>query len=215
MDLSEQRAWWDGAAKANAATAVLSNNAAWNASEFYETGVRWFDEVRTFAAAQGVSLTGDRALDFGSGLGRMTAAISDHYLNTVGIDISPEMVKQATENLAHLPRSLTFQVADGYPLEFESGRFDLVFSTIVVQHISAPHNAAYVEEFFRVAAPGGFVLFDAPDHALPGTDSGAGIFLCPRVEVLELASKHNAELVGQRNFPATSTQQWQYLFRKK
>ncbi|MGN6589947.1 MAG: methyltransferase domain-containing protein [Sphingomicrobium sp.] len=214
MDLSEQRAWWDGAAKENAATAVLSNNARWNLKEFYASGVNWFDEVRQFASSNGVDLKGKRALDFGSGLGRMTAAIASYYDEVDGADISSEMVKQASDNLADTAKPPQFHVVDSYPLPFPDDTFDLVFSTIVVQHISAPHNLAYVDEFFRVCRPGGFVLFDAPDYLTSTQDLGPGIFLCPRDEVMRLAARRGAKPIGQRDFPATATQHWQYLFRK-
>jgi ubiquinone/menaquinone biosynthesis C-methylase UbiE len=214
MELREQREWWDNAAKANAASAVLSNNERWDLAEFYASGAIWFDQARAFASDNGVALEGERALDFGSGLGRMTSAIARHYARAEGADISPEMIARARSYLGAHPHPPTFHLVADYPLPFADGSFDLVYSTIVVQHISPPHNLAFVDEFFRVARRGRFILFDAPDTALPDKDQGNGIFLCPRYGVLRLAERHGAELVAQRDFPATATRHWQYLFRK-
>jgi SAM-dependent methyltransferase len=213
MELAEQRAWWDGAAKANAASAVLSNKSSWDADEFYASGDAWLDEVRAFAGAHDVQLTGKRALDFGCGLGRMSAALGKHFSVVVGLDISSEMVGRAQDALLDR-ENLVFSILDSYPFPFASKTFDLVFSTIVIQHISEPHNLRYIAEFFRVTAPGGYTLFDAPVAVTPEQDPGAGIFICPEDGIMHVAQENGMRLIATRDFPATSTRHLQYIFRK-
>jgi len=152
MTIAEQREWWDGAAKENATTAILSSKPNWSISDFYATGVDWLRENIEFAKFARCDLRGATALDFGCGIGRMAVALAGNYSRVTGVDISPEMVKRARENVKH--PAVEFTLLDGDSLPFPDASFDLVYSTIVVQHISAPHNACYVSEFFRVTRAG-------------------------------------------------------------
>ena len=87
MNYTEMYAWWNKALN-NPMTAILSNEANWDHDRFFETGKTWLDEHRAFAAGAGATLGGERALDFGCGIGRMTAALADYYTDVVGIEIS-------------------------------------------------------------------------------------------------------------------------------
>jgi len=212
MSIAEQRAWWDSAARENAESAILSGNRNWDPAEFYASGVNWLREHFDFARAARCQLSGVSALDFGCGIGRMTLALADRYERVTGVDISIEMVKRARAGVGR--PGVEFAVLEGNSLPLPAASFDLVYSTIVVQHISAPHNARYVDEFFRVVKPSGFVLFDAPAALLSDLEPpGAGIFILPFPQVLQLAS-NRMELLALRNFPATNTRHYQYLFRR-
>jgi 2-polyprenyl-3-methyl-5-hydroxy-6-metoxy-1,4-benzoquinol methylase len=212
MDFDQMYDWWEGAAKHNALNAILSSRSDWEIAEFFETGRESFAEHRGFAATTGTTLSGVSALDFGCGVGRVTNALTEHFDDVVGIDISHEMIRLATE-YARSP-SARFQQVSDLPFPFANQTFDLVYSSIVVQHIPAPYNIDYVREFFRVARD--VVLFDAPSH-LPAADRdpGAGIFLLSRDAILALASKREFELVGLRLFPATAAVHYQYVFRSR
>lgn len=212
MTLEEQKNWWDGAARENAPTAILSNEANWDMGRFYASGDEWLRQHVEFARGLGVELGGERSLDFGCGMGRMTMALGKLYTTSVGADISPEMIDRANESA--VASNVEFSVQSGYPMTFPDGSFNLVYSTIVVQHISQPHNLEYIKEFFRITKSGGYVLFDAPAAVIPGTDAGAGIFISPESEVRRIGDEHGS-LVGERVFPATATYHLQYLFRKR
>ena len=210
MDRDGMYAWWEGAAKCNAMNAILSNRLDWEIADFFQTGRDSFAENRVFATHAGIALAGVSALDFGCGVGRMTNALADYFTDVVGVDISDEMIRLASEH-EHAP-STRFQQVDDLPLPFGDRSFDLVYSSIVVQHIPHPYNTEYVGEFFRVARD--LVLFDAPSHTRPaGGDPGAGIFLLPRDAILAQASRFEFELAALRLFPATATIHYQYLFR--
>ena len=55
---------------------------------------------------------------------------------------------------------------------FPDGVFDLIYSDIVLQHIAPEFGAGYVQEFARVLAPGGVVVFQLPSHLLGSDEKG-------------------------------------------
>src|SRR5262245_63933460 len=95
--------WWDNAAKSNAMTAILSNEAQWNEPAFFKTGQEWLAQFADFAAAAGLQLGGETALDFGCGIGRMAHALTRSYARVVGVDISHEMIRQEQESAGSAP----------------------------------------------------------------------------------------------------------------
>ena len=210
MKFADMYAWWNQAAGENPMTAILSNNSDWNRDQFFETGRVWLEEHCTFAGTAGVSLGGNLALDFGCGVGRMTAALAKHYNNVIGVDISDRMIELAKQFSPQ--RNAQFEQLIEPPLPFGDKEFDCVYSTIVVQHIPFPYNLWYVEEFFRVSRD--LVFFDAPSHVRAGQSPGAGIFLLNSRYVFACAAQCGFDLIALREFPATTTLQYQYLFRR-
>lgn len=212
MDYRDMYNWWNTAAHTNAMNAILSNKQDWEENEFFHTGQAWLEQHRQFAFSANVDLTGKSALDFGCGVGRMTNALAAYYPKVVGVDISDEMIRRA-EMLKQSENVGFIQVVDS-PLPFPDRDMDLVYSTIVVQHIPSPHNLGYVKEFFRVSR--GTVMFDAPSHMMDAIESepSSGIFLLDMRIVLAIARRHGFELMALRDFPATQTRHYQYIFRR-
>ncbi len=210
MNFADMYAWWNQAALDNPTTAILSSDSNWDRRRFFATGTAWLEESRAFAAMAGVTLAGDRALDFGCGIGRMTTALAKHYREVVGIDISDEMIRLATE-FSPCANTRFVQVKEP-PLPCLDREFDCVYSTIVVQHIPIPYNLQYLGEFFRVSR--NLVLVDAPSHLCDGQPPGPGIFLLDLRYALICAAQNGFDLIALREFPATPTRQYQYLFRR-
>ena len=210
MNFAEMFTWWNQAAIDNPMTAILSNHQNWESTAFFETGRTWLGEHRAFAASANVTVKGRRALDFGCGVGRMTEALAEFFDNVVGVDISEEMVRLA--NQYRRRDNTEFVLVPQPPLPFPDKEFDCVYSTIVIQHIPFPYNLQYASEFFRISAD--MVLFDAPSHLRPGLESGPGIFMLDCQHVLTCAAAAGFELIALRDFPATSSRQYQYLFRR-
>ncbi len=210
MDFADMLSWWNQAALDNPMTAILSNRQDWDPAAFFETGRVWLREHRAFAASANVQIKGRRALDFGCGVGRMTAALAEFYDNAVGVDISEEMVRVAQQSRRF--ENSEFVQAIKPPLPFADGEFDCVYSTIVVQHIPFPYNLEYVREFFRLSSD--TVLFDAPSHQRPGMEPGPGIFMLDHRHVQICATEAGFEMVALRDFPATASRQYQYLFQR-
>jgi 2-polyprenyl-3-methyl-5-hydroxy-6-metoxy-1,4-benzoquinol methylase len=210
MNFADMYAWWNRAALDNPMTAILSNQQDWDPDSFFETGRSWLKGHRFFAASANVTLTGTNALDFGCGIGRMTEALAEYYGRVVGADISEEMIRLARESKRR--DSVEFVQVTEPPLPFSAKEFDCVYSTIVVQHIPFPYNIQIIREFFRISAD--TVLFDAPSHLHPGMDPGPGIFMIDYRHVMICAAEAGFELIALRDFPASASRQYQYLFRR-
>lgn len=104
--------------------------------------------------------------DIGCGIGRMDEFVAPHVRSLVGIDVSGEMVRKATERLRHLP-NVRFLECDGFSLPMPDASIGLVFSHIVLQHTPRHVTLAYLVEAFRVLRPGGDFVFQMPE-AVPG-----------------------------------------------
>lgn len=101
-------------------------------------------------------VAGDRVLDAGCGTGKYTAWLHDQGATVVAVDVSEAMLAEASERV---PDSVTFHhasVAD--PLDFAAAdAFDGVVSGLVLDYIE--DWTPVFEEFHRVLAPGGFLVF--------------------------------------------------------
>jgi trans-aconitate methyltransferase len=92
--------------------------------------------------------SGERILDLGCGTGHLTAKIAGTGALVVGIDRSPEMIRQAREKYP----SLQFEVMDAREIQLD-GNFDAVFSNATLHWIQEPERAiAGIKKSLR---PGG------------------------------------------------------------
>src|SRR5205823_2698739 len=98
----------------------------------------------------------ERALDFGCGVGRLTRALSSRFAECYGIDISARMIELAQDLNRDRP-GCTFVLNDRPDLsQFDSSSFDLVYSSLVLQHMPSPEIAlGYISEFLRLVRPDG------------------------------------------------------------
>lgn len=149
------RAFWDQRAKENAAFYVDTSldYRAPDMEQFFETGHRVIEESLLEAPVQPARR--GRAIEIGSGLGRICLALRDHFDEVVGVDIAPAMVEQARELVQR--EGVTFQLGDGHSLagiEDESADFMVTF-TVFQHQPTTDAIAAYVHEAGRVLRPGG------------------------------------------------------------
>lgn len=91
---------------------------------------------------------GERILDVGCGTGHLTARMAERGALVVGVDSSPEMIRQARESYP----ALAFEVADARALRF-SEPFDAVFSNAALHWVRPPEAAAAA--IFAALKPGG------------------------------------------------------------
>jgi SAM-dependent methyltransferase len=166
VSLDRHKEDWERLAEVDAMWAVLTSpdekGGAWDADRFFATGEAEIAHVLTLVDAVQPVPRG-RALDFGCGVGRLTRALGAEFERAVGVDISEAMVEQA-RRLNEASLTCEFRVNTTPDLrQFETGSFDFVYSSLVLQHLpSAGHVEGYVAEFLRIARPDGLVVFGIP-----------------------------------------------------
>ena len=121
---------------------------------------RRLELVRRFVALE------DRAiLDVGCGLGMYVQAFRRFSQDVHGVDIDREKITEASQNLPNL------RVAPAEQLPYADGRFDLVFSHEVIEHVSDDRQA--IADAVRVLKTGGRLVVFAPNRLYPFETHGA------------------------------------------
>jgi SAM-dependent methyltransferase len=178
VDLGELQRHWDEWGKRDPYFAIISRpdrrGNQWNLEEFLETGMQEIDGILAWLGELGVPYRTGRALDFGCGVGRLTQALARTFSHCDGVDIAPTMIDLARD-LNQFGDRVQYRVNDRDDLAlFDDGVFDLVCSDIVLQHVAPEYSARYVQEFTRVLAPGGVVVFQLPSHPLAPHERAGG-----------------------------------------
>lgn len=171
VELKAVRNIWNELAQRDAFWAVLTGPSGeakvWDAEAFFRSGR---DDIATalerVRAAAGEVPNG-KALDFGSGLGRLTQALAGTFEHVTGVDIASAMVERARQ-LNQQGARCEFVVNDRDDLSlFDSDTFDFVYSRITLQHIEPRYSTKYIREFCRVLRPGGVLMFQIPAEYVP------------------------------------------------
>lgn len=134
----------------------------WDTERFFATGEREIAEI--MARAERLSRPAGRAtaLDFGSGLGRLTRSLSRRFDSVLGLDVSETMVEGARELNADFP-GCEFIVNTRPDLrDLPDRHFDLVYSGRVLQHLPREDTKRFLAEFLRVVRDDGLVAFQLP-----------------------------------------------------
>jgi ubiquinone/menaquinone biosynthesis C-methylase UbiE len=135
----------------------------WDPEEFLASGRAEVNDSLDRINQLGISLRRGDALDFGCGVGRLTTALSTHFEAVTGVDISRPMLDRALTMHAGNSRC-TFMHNDGPDLSpFGDASFDLVYSSLVLQHMPRALAAGYLLEFIRVLRPGGAIVVVVPE----------------------------------------------------
>lgn len=178
-ELRRLRADWETLGAADPLWAVYvtkeARHGGWDVEEFLATGQREIDDSWSrFAEAIGAAPGPQTVVvDFGCGVGRLSAALAARASLVVGIDISGPMLQAAREVLAARPDARVCLVESASPtLPLASGTIDLVYTSLVLQHMPADLALGYVREFMRVLRPGGHAIVqvaEQPDTSVKGT----------------------------------------------
>ncbi len=144
----------------------LKRGGRWQVDEFLATGRQEIAVAMHELTELGLAAHRDAALDFGCGVGRLTAALSDHYGTVTGVDVSPSMLEHA-QRIHSANERCRFVYNDQPDLSvFSDNSFDLVYSSLVLQHLPPRLSDGYLREFVRVVRPGGAVVLMVPERHL-------------------------------------------------
>ncbi|WP_434222556.1 glycosyltransferase [Limnospira platensis CENA597] len=108
-----------------------------------------------------------KVLEIGCGVGRLIKPLRERFNRVDGVDISENMIEFAKQYLADGQSNGELYVNNGSDLQDLPGEFyDLVYSTIVFQHIrSLSVVKSYFSEIFRVLKPGGYFRIQVHDRS--------------------------------------------------
>jgi SAM-dependent methyltransferase len=162
------RDFWELAARVDPLWAILSDpskkGGKWTAAEFFETGRREVALLMYQLHVLGQYPVCRRAMDFGCGVGRLSQALSAFFPEVVGIDVSRRMIELAER--ANMARSrVRYVLNETEDLgQFPSRSFDFIYSDIVLQHLSPELSERFIQEFVRLLAPHGILVFQLASH---------------------------------------------------
>jgi 2-polyprenyl-3-methyl-5-hydroxy-6-metoxy-1,4-benzoquinol methylase len=123
-----------------------------------ELFARGYKQVEMLAAAieehAGCTLEGRTALDFGCGFGRLALPLAECCEHVYGLDISPEVLREADRNAARMNISNVEWMDAGRLAELD-GRYDMVLSRWVFQHIPSRQGEQIFAALLHGLRPGG------------------------------------------------------------
>lgn len=98
---------------------------------------------------------GKKTLDYGCGSGSSTLFLNEIGLEVEGVDISQDMLKEAS----HLNIKIPFNLIKSAKLPQGDNTFDIVFSSFVLFEISSkPELSRVLNEIYRVLKKGGLFI---------------------------------------------------------
>jgi SAM-dependent methyltransferase len=140
--------------------------------EFFSSGEQHVDHllemIRTHVAA---GFTPRRALDFGCGVGRIVLPLSRHCEEVVGVDVADAMLRLASEHCQRSNVANVRLVKGDDRLSAVTGRFDLIHSHIVFQHIPVKRGLALLDRLLEMLATGGIGVLHFVFDSVPARQS--------------------------------------------
>ena len=101
-------------------------------------------------------------LELGCGTGYFTKEIAKTKAKIVAIDISPELITIAKENVTS--PNVSFCIENAYNMSFEDNQFDFIIGSSVLHHLDI--NQA-ISEMYRVLKKNGMIAFTEPNMMNP------------------------------------------------
>jgi len=171
MELDELRKNWNALGQQDPLWAILSEpvkrHNRWDLQEFFRIGEIQIDGLVATLKAFGLPQPKGTALDFGCGVGRLTQALLKYVDKCYGIDIAASMIEKAKELNRHGDRAIyVLNERDDLRI-FPDHQFDIVYTSIVLQHMRPQYALGYIREFVRIIRPGGLAVFHVPGGPRP------------------------------------------------
>ncbi len=166
FDFQTLRRNWEALAREDPFWAVLTDpgkrGGKWDPGDFLASGRADVELSLAWVRGHAPAMRTRRALDFGCGAGRLTLALAEHFDEVVGVDIAPSMLAAARE-LDTTDGRCTWLLAEQPELPgLADQSFDLVYSSIVLQHMPPPILKRCLAELGRLT---GDVLAVQVPHA--------------------------------------------------
>ncbi|MED4350953.1 class I SAM-dependent methyltransferase [Schinkia azotoformans] len=171
MNLSNIEKNWNALGEADPLWAILTEEqkkgGKWNLKDFLLTGEVEVNKIMNkLNLINHSELKFEKALDFGCGVGRITQSLCKYFKECVGVDIAKSMIIKANE-INRYPGKCSYILNKEDNLQlFPNDEFDLVFTTIVLQHMHPDFGKRYIKEFLRVLKPGGILVFQLPSEPI-------------------------------------------------
>jgi 2-polyprenyl-3-methyl-5-hydroxy-6-metoxy-1,4-benzoquinol methylase len=115
--------------------------------------------LRRILASQTPTLHGSRIFDLGCGNGAVAAELTRWGFEVVGVDESREGIEKAN---SHYPQIQLFKGSTYDDLAGLYGRFPLVISLEVVEHLFYPKT--FASTLYELVTPGGIAIVSTPYH---------------------------------------------------
>ena len=109
-----------------------------------------------FAAARGAPDVPFDVLEVGAGVGRWASSFDLARTRFFGVDVSEGMISAARANF---PEATFERLGSDLELPHEDESFDLVYTVTVMHHNPTPAKRTLLSEMWRVARPGGRLIF--------------------------------------------------------
>lgn len=170
MNLKELQNNWNALGEEDPLWAILTEpekkGNKWQLAEFFELGRKEIHRAIEQVNALGIHVNRGRALDFGSGVGRLTQSLADYFDEVWGVDIAFSMINLARKYNRHDERC-KYYVNETDDLNiFSTNSFDFIYTNIVLQHMSPSYAKSYIREFLRVLKPKGVLMFQLPTERI-------------------------------------------------
>ncbi len=101
-------------------------------------------------------------LDVGCGEGQFLRLLEDEGITAIGIDIDPKMVSIAQAAGYHAIQADLFEYLQG-----QEERFDGIFSSNLIEHLSSEDVLRFVRLSWQALKPGGILLLATPNPESP------------------------------------------------
>jgi len=106
--------------------------------------------------------SGMKVLEIGCGTGFFTQEIVKKPVQVTAIDISPDLIEIARQNIIY--QNVEFTIENAYDMTFDDQTFDAVIGSSVLHHLDIDQA---LKEIYRVLKPGGYIAFTEPNMMNP------------------------------------------------
>lgn|GEM_PF-6021263 len=173
MEISDLARNWNTLGQQQAITSIISTLGSEDGEAFFRSGlveVEWFLSLLNDAGIKPIG----PVLDFGCGIGRLSQALAQYFDKVTGVDIAPSMLEMA-EKINAFPEKCSYVLNQKDNLEiFENNSFNVVITSIVLQHVGPELARKYLSEMIRILSPGGILFFQLPSQLkeIPSLEAG-------------------------------------------